>query len=271
MKIQKKTMKMKRIFGTMILAACICSCSGPEEIRLMSYNVGAFNKDENSSVELTAAIVREVGADIIGLNEVDSCTNRTGNVDQLARFADEMGGWGLNYSKAMPYDGGGYGVGLAWRKDRKNKVLGQWSLVLDKEDGSEPRALSVVEFKDFVFSTTHLDHRSDSAQLHQSQKITSWMKERYADSDKPVFVVGDFNARPDSRTITGFRKDWTQLSGEEFTFSSTDPKGCIDYIFLLKNNASVERLDGGVCKDLQSGDLGVSSDHLPIWVDVRIK
>ena len=266
-----KYMKGMIQVGALALTLSFVSCNGQKEIRMMSYNVGAFHKDENSSIELTAAIVKEVGAGIIGLNEVDSCTNRTSCVDQLAGFAKEMGDWGTNYAKAMPYDGGGYGVGVAWKQDRKNKVLGKWSLVLDREDGSEPRALSVVEFKDFVFGTTHLDHRSDSAQLHQSQKIKEWMLERYSESDKPVFVVGDFNARPDSRTIIEFSRHWTRLSTDEPSFSSDDPRVCIDYIFVLKNNASVERIGSGVCKGLESGDLKVSSDHLPVWADVRIK
>lgn len=261
---------MRRVIGTILAAAFICSCNQTMELRLMSYNVGVFNKDENSSIALTASIVKEVGADIIGLNELDSCAHRTGGVYQLALFAEEMGGWEYHYSKAMPYDGGGYGVGLSWNKGKMAEVQGSWSLVLDREDGSEPRALSVVEFKDFVFATTHLDHRSDSAQLHQSQKITEWMTERYSESDKPVFVVGDFNATPDSRTISEFSRHWTRLSTDEFSHSSYNPRDCIDYIFVLKNKASVERLGGGVCKDIQSGDLKISSDHLPIWVDVRI-
>lgn len=235
-------------------------------LRLCTYNVGAFNKTEASSISVVAAMIKEIGADVISLNEVDNRTTRSGNVDQLTTLCSQLGGWTGNFAKAIDYQGGGYGIAVA--ASPEFKVKAKYTLALDKEDGSEQRALSVIEFEDFVFASTHLDHKSASAQLHQSQTITSWMKTKFGSSSKPVFMCGDFNALPTSETITSFQQDWTLLSPAEFTFNSAAPTKCIDYIFMLKNSAKVTVAGKAVCKSLKSGNVGEVSDHLPVYVDV---
>ena len=56
----------------------------------MQYNVGVFDKYDESSVGAVADAVRELGADAVSLNELDSCALRTGAVDQIAEFASAM-------------------------------------------------------------------------------------------------------------------------------------------------------------------------------------
>ena len=94
------SMKTLRFLLILALLAGICSCKGLSDLTftLVQYNVGVFNKYEESSVDVIALVARELGADVMTLNEVDSCTTRTGQVDQLAAFAAEMDGWNHHYA-----------------------------------------------------------------------------------------------------------------------------------------------------------------------------
>ena len=253
--------------GVMALAAC---SREPLTVCFTTYNVGAFGKYTDNSTAMVAAMMHELGAGAIGVNEIDSVTFRKEGHDQLREFAEALGeGWDYNFSRAMPYSGGAYGIGTLVSPEFK--AISKHTVALPRCDGSEPRALSVIETEEFVVAATHLDHMSDSAQLVQAATITSWMKERYGDSSKPVVLMGDFNATPDSETLALMREDWNIVSPEEFSFPSRGADICIDYIMLLCNGAEYEVLDSHVVTALESGSVADASDHLPVYARITLK
>lgn len=255
---------MKKILISILAATLLCSCNQPRTLRIVQYNVGVFSKELENSIPMISDMMKEVGADIISLNELDSCNLRHSN-HQLADFAEAMGGWEYRYAKAFEYREGGYGVGVAC----KDAVTDYFVITLDKGAGSEYRACCVVETKDYVFASTHLDHRSSEAQLEQARTICSILCERYGDSSKPVFLCGDMNARPESETIMEFGKYFDLLSPTtDNTCPAKNPKVCIDYIYSLKNKAKVQVKDSKVMKEFQNGDVEVASDHLPVFAEV---
>lgn len=77
----------------------------PGVTRLVTYNVGVFNKYIRDDYRLVADMMREIGADAVCLNELDSCAVRTRGVFQLERVAGLMGGWDFCYGPAMPFQG----------------------------------------------------------------------------------------------------------------------------------------------------------------------
>ena len=183
--------------------ASIDNSKGEGVTRLVTYNVGIFNKYIKDDYQLIADMMKEIDADAICMNELDNNTNRTRHVYQLKHFASLMGSWDFEYGAAMPYDGGEYGEGVTTRK----KAVNKFSVALPKGVGAEPRVLVVMEMEDYVICTSHLDHVSSEAQLGQVELITKTMKERYGDSGKPVFLGGDMNAME----IPG--SGWTVFSG----------------------------------------------------------
>lgn len=236
--------------------------------RLVTYNVGVFNKYIKDDYKLIADMMNEIEADVVCMNELDSCTSRTGYVYQLQRAASLLGNWDYEFGRAMPYRGGSYGEGIATKK----KAVKKFSLGLPKGEGAEPRVLVVMELPEYVIATTHLDHISDNAQLPQVQLITKTLKEMYGNSDKPVFLAGDMNATPNSTTIKELNKDWTTLSvTTNGTYPSDSPKSCIDYIMQLNNGVACEVIGSEVMRSFKSGDVTQASDHLPVMVDVKIK
>ena len=83
-------MKFSILFSSTVLAIALAACQQPKVYTFVQYNVGAFSKYDSSGVEAIADAIREIKADAVTLNELDSCTTRTGRVDQLAAFAREM-------------------------------------------------------------------------------------------------------------------------------------------------------------------------------------
>lgn len=246
-------------------------------VRLMTYNVGVFDKYEASGIKLTARIVREMDPDVLVMNEVDSCAGRTGNLDQLRAFTRAARRYDGVFAPALkPFMGGAYGIAEAWK--RLMEPIGTFSMVLPKGDGSEPRALVVVEYDDMVVAGTHLDHRSKAAQLEQARAITDTLMSMY--SGKPVFLCGDFNALPDSPTIEYMRENWDILSPAKTTYPDSKalpswepdddvPGKCIDYIMVLKGSAEYEVVAADVPVTFKAGSAFEASDHLPVYVDVR--
>jgi endonuclease/exonuclease/phosphatase family metal-dependent hydrolase len=83
---------------------------------------------------------------------------------------------------------------------------------------------------------------------------------------KPAFLAGDINAKPESDEVLELAKSWKMLSNpKQFTIPADKPSETIDYIFGHK-------ADGKTYSVLQCRvlDEPVASDHLPLFVDVRL-
>jgi endonuclease/exonuclease/phosphatase (EEP) superfamily protein YafD len=79
---------------------------------------------------------------------------------------------------------------------------------------------------------------------------------------KPVYLMGDLNAEPASNLLTALGKDWTNLSGESFTFPAPKPVKCIDYI-LVRNAPKKKSVSAAVV------DEPLASDHRPVVVKLK--
>ncbi|MCQ2139686.1 MAG: endonuclease/exonuclease/phosphatase family protein [Bacteroidales bacterium] len=263
----KRIVRFARLAAVISLAALTFSCSHKPQkaLRVVQYNVGAFAKEIENSIPMISDMMKELGADVVSLNELDSCNRRHENY-QLADFAKAMGDWNYSYSSSFSYQGGGYGVGVA----TKAEILDSFRIGLDKEDGSEYRSCSVVETPDYVLASTHLDHVSMTAQLHQAQTLTSVLVEKYGASRKPVILCGDMNAEPESETIKSLLQEWDLVSCTDLTYPADAPRKCIDYVFVLKNKAKYELSKTFVPMSFEKGDVAVASDHCPIFVELLI-
>ena len=241
---------------------------GDGVLRLVSYNVGAFSK-YTYSVDMIAKLMLELDADVIGMNEVDSCTTRTGKEHQLMFTAKKMGDWPYYYAKAMAYQGGAYGNGIIISPSFK--ITGMERIAIPKGTGSEPRSCAVVKTDKFIYMATHLEVKTEIDRLKGVELITNWAKEKYGNTNVPVFLCGDMNCEPQDSPILGFLENWTQLSVSDYTYPSRTPKKCIDFIFVLNNGAKYERINSEVATKFESGKVTDASDHLPIYVDVKLK
>ena len=220
---------MNKLYTFFLLPVLLLSCGKSKEpvtMTLLSYNVGVFSKYEDDTTPQVAE-----------------------------------GDWPFQFASAFPYAGGAYGNGVVSRE----KVLSRYKVHLPKSDGSEPRSIAVVETDRCVFASVHLDYVGENSQRDQVGALNDWFKAVYAGAKKPVFLCGDFNAEPDSETIQLMRQGWTQLSGTDNTYSTQNPRKCIDYVFAYKAAAPVEVLSSEV---LTAGTESFS-DHFPVKVVVK--
>ena len=252
---------MNRLIYLLPLLLLSCGKSKePKPMTLLSYNVGVFSKYEDNTIPDVANVIRSADASFVALNELDSCNRRHANY-QLKDLAEELGGWSYQFASAFPFAGGAYGNGVVSR----DKVTNRYKVHLPQSDGSEPRSIAVVETDRCVFASVHLDYVGENSQRDQVAALNDWFKAVYAGARKPVFLCGDFNAEPDSETLGLMRKDWTQLSKVDYTYSTKNPRKCIDFIFAWKEAVPVEVVSSEVLKE-GTEDL---SDHFPIKVVVK--
>ncbi|MBR4171804.1 MAG: endonuclease/exonuclease/phosphatase family protein [Kiritimatiellae bacterium] len=215
--------------ATSFLATCLSAAllSGTlpaqaETVRVLSYNVqDCFNlgrKDQN--VERTAEVIRKLAPDVAGIQELDRNTKRSKGHDIAGELAEKTG-MELSYGKTIDFQGGAYGIGILSKK----KPIRAYTVPLPGKE--EKRALQIAEFETYVFFCTHLS-------LTKNSKIESvpLINAEAAKFSKPIILVGDFNAYPDSEPIQELRKTWKQVSVNGFTFPANAPTVQIDYIFL---------------------------------------
>ena len=238
----------------------------PGAVRLVAYNVGVFSKYRDDSTRDIAAMMLELDADAVAVSELDSC-NRRNPVYQLEAFAEALGGWNYRYGSAMQWNGGAYGDGVVTGK----RINRSYIVELPKGSGYEPRVCVVVETKDYVVAQAHLDHSVDVVRLEQARLLTDELKRLYGRSRKPVFLCGDLNTLPGGPVIRQLCEDWTVLSEQAATYPADSPRECIDYILALKNRARYKVLKTAVCTEFESADVTQTSDHLPVFVDVRLR
>ena len=240
-------------------------------IRLVSYNVGLFGKYIDS-MDMVAAMLKELKADAVCLNELDSCTVRSGGIYQSQALAKKMGNWHHYYAGAMKYNRGSYGEGMVVSPELKNN--GTYAIRIPQGLGAEPRVCPVFKTDKFVFLATHLDHVNNYARLDGAIRISEWAKEQYGDTDVPVFLCGDMNCEYNDEPLKRLKEDWKTISVVKNTYPSGPgryPIKCIDFIFALKNKAKYEVVASDVPLTFENGDVNQASDHLPIYVDVILK
>ena len=224
---------------------------GDDVITLMTYNVGTFSKYKNSLPDVTQ-FVREEGASLVSLNELDSC-NRRHDEYQLDLIAGALG-YDRHFARAFDFAGGAYGNGVV----SSLPILSRSRVDLPQLDGSEPRSVAVAETQLCVFASVHLDFKD--SKLEQAKLINDWFTKHYSGYTKPVILCGDMNAAPDSPTIQELENCWRCLSPETATFPGNGK--CIDYIFALKTAKPVEVVSARVIADR-------TADYSPVIVSIR--
>ena len=241
------------------------AAGAPMTVRFISYNVGKFAKYESAlghkSYPEVAKVIQEIGGTVVGLNET--------NKGQATELAKALGtGWTGYFAYAANTN---YGNSIVAAPEYI--VVKEYPRVdIPKVDAntSEVRSLGVVEYEDFVFCVTHLDHMSIEARKHGVKVITDWCLENYGPgkTTKPVILLGDMNCIPAEVTIANFKENWDWVSANENTFPCPNPTKCIDFVFVLKNGVSYTKGESHSVFKTLTTDIEKASDHYPIYADI---
>lgn len=234
-------------------------------VRFVSYNVGKFSKHESflghKSYPEVARVIQDIKGAVIGLNET--------NKGQAAELAAALGRRWTSYFAYAANSNYGNSIVAA----PQYEVVKEYDRVaipkMDEMTG-EVRSLGVVEYEDFVFCVTHLDHKSIASRKHGVEVITEWCLDNYGPgkTTKPVILLGDMNCLPTEETITMFLENWDWVSANEYTFPCPNPTKCIDFVFVLRNGVPYTKGESHSVFDVMSTDIEKASDHYPIYADI---
>ncbi|GGC48224.1 hypothetical protein GCM10011386_45540 [Parapedobacter defluvii] len=247
-------------YGVSLLFMLSSLPSSGQNLKVMSYNIhhGADAVEQMTLHEI-GAFIKKSGADLVGLQEVDSVCRRSGNVDQMKVLA-EITGMHYAFYRHFAYDGGAYGLGILSRypiKEQRNKRI------TSMQNGKKASLafLSVklhTGRKELVFSTVHLA-LDQATRLIQAEEIM-----RHLAGSDPVILTGDFNALSDTKEIELISERLPFMDqGLAHTFPAAEPVKKIDYIFvssslLKKKNSTLVR------KEI------LYSDHLPLEAKLKL-
>jgi endonuclease/exonuclease/phosphatase family metal-dependent hydrolase len=235
----------------------------------MSYNIHhGRGVDDRLDLARIAAGIRNSGADIAGLQEVDRhWGERSDFADQAAELARALGMhvvYGANLD-LDPLDPGGprrqYGNAIlsdAPIREWRNTLLPRTG---DLEQRGLLEALVTVRGVPVRVFTTHLQHDSQQERIAQIAAV----REVIGGSPQSVVLVGDLNARPGTPEIDAVTEDlvdaWAEVGvGNGYTFSTEDPHARLDYVLhsddVTPRAAAVLSTDG--------------SNHLPVIADLAL-
>jgi endonuclease/exonuclease/phosphatase family metal-dependent hydrolase len=253
-----------------ITACATTSGAGHAPLRVLTYNIHA-GKDaaQQHNLERVAAVIRDAGADVVLLQEIDRATTRSGGEDQVATLA-RLTGMNSAFGKSLDYQGGEYGIALLSRFPLDSVRLVQLEVTPPQERSGasyEPRialhAIARAPHGAVHIVNTHLD--PGAAPTYRHQEIIGLLAHLAytVPPDAPLIVGGDLNARPNTREIAAlmlvFSDAWAACGsgGAGYSFPAHAPDRRIDYVMLRRSRCTNARV-----LDAQP------SDHRPLLVTV---
>ncbi|MCB9866603.1 MAG: endonuclease/exonuclease/phosphatase family protein [Phycisphaerales bacterium] len=253
------------VLAVVMPLAAGCADSKPVTIRVLTYNIhhGA-GMDKQIDLPRIAKIIRDSGADLVALEEVDRNVPRTSHVDQPAVLG-ELTGMHAVFEKNADMQGGDYG----------NAVLSRYPItryenhLLPNFPGNEQRGCLEVHVriagKPAVFFAAHLDHQQPDGERRAS--IAAIRKYVAANPDATVILAGDLNAEPDSAVLAdaeAFLANADQAAESNLlTYPADQPDRKIDYV-LYRDQPGLRCVSCRVIPE------AVASDHRPLLAELRL-
>lgn len=262
-------------FALFIVLVSFLGCSmkvkteGTEDVsvnlKVMSYNIHHANPPSKSGLidmDAIAQIILKEKPDLVGLQEVDRFTKRSGGIDQAQVLAEKTG-MHFQFFKAINYDGGEYGLAILSRFPIKEHSL----MALPQVFKDEERVLSWVQVslpnrQEIVFANTHLDaQKLDRNRVVQMQSILAKLKP----IKLPTILMGDLNSEPHQEPVRVLDTEFTRSCANQcaFTFPQDVPTKTIDYI--ATRNTKWNLVSHQVVAEQYA------SDHRPVVAVYQIK
>lgn len=250
---------MKRIFSLFILLLVLTGCN---KVTVMSYNIHAMRgMDKEFDAERIADVILAEKPDLVGLQEVDHLTARSGNFDAVS-FFEEYTGMHVVYMKTFDYQGGAFGNMILSRFP----VLSQKEIRLPSREAYEPRLMMKVTVltdtgDTLHFYNTHLDHHGeDSDRPAQMRRISEVLS---SGSGKRI-LLGDMNCQPGSEPLNMLNGIMKHCNSSEKTYPADQPERIIDHVYYAPK-------EGMRCTGIKVIPEAMASDHRPVVAHFRLR
>ena len=237
-----------------------------QTLRVMTYNIH-HGEGLDGKVDLLriAQLIKEQGAEIVALQEVDRNLPRTAHRD----FPEELAaltGMTCVFSNNHAFDGGEYGNAVLTKFPVKRWTNLHYKMLRAGEQRGILQLVLDVYGREIAFMNTHIDYRPDDSERWANVSEIEGLKKKYG--DRPIIMCGDFNAMPDSRVVRrlaeSFDDAWVLIgNGDGFTIPVQNPARRIDYIWISKAKSLVPKKIWVPQSE--------ASDHLPVVADFELK
>lgn len=257
--------------GGLLLLSLLCGCAtgasrSPMTLRVMTYNIHhGEGLDGKVDLPRIAQLIKEQGADIVGLQEVDKGVERTQRRDLPAELA-ALTGMTCVFSNNYHHQGGEYGNAVLTKFPVKQTANLHFKMLRPGEQRGILQLVLEVQGRELVFMNTHIDYRSDDAERWANTGEIEMLARKY--QGRPIIMTGDFNDTPESRVCrriaATFDDTWARIgTGPGWTIPAEKPRKRIDYLWISKDD-SLLPLKAWV----PSTD---ASDHLPVVADFQLR
>ena len=198
-------------------------------LRVMSMNIKEGGKPANFKAEAYSNFIRQYNPDVVVFQEMDNFTTRNGKKDLLSEMAVQLGMFPY-YGKAFTFATGDFGNAIL----SKYPFYNARTITSRPAGATEIRACSWIDLmlpnkRKVRVGVTHLDVSSEEqVRISMLATINSAM---LTENELPTLLIGDFNATPESDTMSYARFRWQDIGvGTGNTISSTNPTKRIDYV-----------------------------------------
>lgn len=258
------------LIAAIVLAAAGCSGgktltkhtgTGKDTLRILTYNIHHANPPSRPGVidlDAIARVINDQHPDFVALQEVDVHTSRSGHDMHEAEVLAAKTGMHSFFAKAIPYDGGEYGIAVLSHYPIKDGHA--YALPSVPGVKAEPRAVCTVvatlpDNRQVMMASTHLDvTKSNDNRILQTKEITRIL----GNAGMPVILAGDMNAKEGSAAISILDSTFTRTCRDcPFTIPADVPRSAIDFIMYTPGTA-FRLVQHQVISERYA------SDHLPV-------
>lgn len=237
----------------------------------MTYNIHhGEGVDGNLDLDRIAKVIKEVDADLVALQEVDKGVARTDRRDLPGELA-ELTGLHAIFANNFNFQGGEYGNAILTRLPIVRWTNTHLTMIRPGEQRGLLQAVLKLPGKglsrEVVLMNTHIDYRRDDAE--RLSNVAQFKEIVPGYGDLPIILCGDFNDTPGSRVHRAmserFQDTWVRAAaGNGFTYSSTEPRSRIDYVWIDSSSRRfLKPVKGRVVQTR-------ASDHLPLVVEFEL-
>lgn len=227
-------------------------------MRIATYNIAA-GQFCNQQLEILRDQIKSYQIDIVGLQEVDELTQRSGGVEQIEALKWEKEDF-AKFDRAIEFDGGSYGLGMICKlpveacsyesldsRHYEQRIIQKFTIRIGEVEGS--------------FYNTHLSFEDKATRQNQMKYLKNLL-----DKDLAAFkiVTGDFNIESTEEWDL-FKEEYLLVNGYKGVWHDTFPG----------DDCMTHKLDQIILsKQFDIQQVGIVekpySDHYMMWVEVSV-
>ena len=186
-----------------------------KKFTLASFNIGAaskmFNKYDPRDLDAITAFIKDCGADIVALQEVDCGCDRSDHVDMASYISKNAGYKYYHFITIRPFQNGLYGTAILSRFPITDKKTINYKVKVAKQGTSCGYITADIDGEPVTVFNTHLSCESDAGNFDTMNCLDFELREFYSEHGR-FLCCGDFNTSP---SVVSENIKWVKLANKD--------------------------------------------------------